>query len=69
MSTHHIPMPMQQRLRDYFFRTRHMWTADASNAVLAKLSPPLQGETLYISRGANPRRAHSPLDEETERAC
>lgn len=41
-----LPETMSQRLRDYFFRTRHLWDSNESAKVLRKLSPRMQGEVL-----------------------
>ena len=52
MSINHLPPSMRQRLRDYFHRARHLWQTNASQQILSKLSPMLQGEILLQANEA-----------------
>jgi hypothetical protein len=60
-----LPEHMSQRLRDYFFRTRHLWDSNQSSKVLRKLSPRMQGEVLMEVNQAWLKSVHWLAEEDT----
>ena len=49
MEKNQLPAEMCQRVRDYFHRSKHLWTTENNQAVLLKMSPALQSEVLRFA--------------------
>ena len=47
MRQRRLPSELQWRLREYFHKTRHLIRSAATNTLLQKMSPSLQGEVLW----------------------
>jgi hypothetical protein len=54
-----LPAELRYRLRDFFFRTRHLEKSLATSDCLRKLSPSLQGEVLFRVNAAWLSKVHS----------
>ena len=65
IAQHELQPEMSQKLRDYFFRTRHLWDSAESSKVLRKLSPRMQGEVLLQVNKAWIANVHWLKDEDT----
>jgi hypothetical protein len=49
MAREKLPQRMQWRLREFFFRTKHLRNHSANVALLSEMSPRLKGETLWLT--------------------
>ena len=64
-----LPAELRYRLRDFFFRTRHLEKSLATSDCLRKLSPSLQGEVLFRVNAAWLSKVHSANTRRRVRAC
>lgn len=56
MRQRRLPHELQWRLREYFHKTRHLIHSAATNRLLEKMSPSLQGEVLWLTNSSWLRR-------------
>ena len=50
MTEYGFSATMQQKIREYFYQSRHLQTAKSHNALMEMMSPKLQGEARGLRR-------------------